>query len=157
MKSDGVFCIDVLWASVVWFQGYENVRLAVSGYEDIAAQISDLVVNGSEEDGNEVFKAEFRPSLDDVVKVVEDELEKTMDRYEGDLQGARKEAKERMKLGFFDGGVSLMARVAVWDGKVQAWGNWKEDGKSAEGWEHKLRGTVRAVRDGEIEGKGCGC
>ena len=157
MKSDGVLCVDVLWASVVWFPGYEKVSLAISSYKDIASQIVGAVLN-SEEDV-EVHKAGFRTTLDEIVEVVERELEKVVDRYEGDIGGARKEAKDRMKLGFFDGGVSLMSRVAVWDGAVGAWEGWRgsEGGKKSEVWEEDVRKTVRAVREGQLGGEGCGC
>ncbi|TVY31513.1 hypothetical protein LSUB1_G008496, partial [Lachnellula subtilissima] len=126
LKADGVLGIDVLWASLSSFPGTSGTQLAISSYTDIAGQIVRVVLE--DEDGmpsggkgNELYEAGFRATLDEIVRVVEQALDKPLDRYEADFQGARKEAGERMKMGFFDGGVSLMARVAVWDGGVGAW------------------------------------
>jgi len=157
MKSDGVLGIDVLWGSVVVFPGAET-KIAVSTTKDIAKQIVDAVVH--EKEGNEVWRAGFTVNLDEIVKVVEKELDKDIDRYEGLLDGARKEAKERMKMGYFDGGVALMGRVAVWDRGVGAWEGWGEvvgDGKGSGEWEGEVRKTVKSVREGGIGGDGCGC
>jgi hypothetical protein len=64
-------------------------------------------------------------SLEEIVPVVEAEIKKPLDRYEGDFEGAKREAAERMKLGYFDGGVALLGRVAVWNDDVDAWNAWK--------------------------------
>lgn len=157
MKSDGVLGIDVLWGSVVVFPGSET-KIAISSTKDIVKQIVDAVK--SDQEGNEVWKAGFRANLDQIVKVVENELDKEIDKYEGLLDGARKEAAERMKMGYFDGGVALMGRVAVWDRSVGAWEGWAEetkDGKESNEWEQKVRKTVKSVREGGIGGDGCGC
>jgi hypothetical protein len=157
MKSDGVLGIDVLWGSVVVFPGSET-KIAISSTKDIAKQIVDAVK--SDKEGNEIWKAGFRANLDEIVKAVEKELDKEIDRYEGLLDGARKEAAERMKMGYFDGGVALMGRVAVWDRSVGAWEGWGEETGTEKGsgdWEQDVRQTVKSVREGGVGGDGCGC
>jgi hypothetical protein len=63
-----------------------------------------------------------------------------------------------MKMGFFDGGVALLGRVAVWNDEVDAWSGWKEDvSEKEDGWKPEVRKVVRMVRDGEVGGGGCGC
>ncbi|TVY24131.1 hypothetical protein LHYA1_G007804 [Lachnellula hyalina] len=164
LKADGVLGIDVLWASLSSFPGTSGTKLAISNCADIAGQIVGVVLEDDDDGempsggkGNEIYKSGFRATLDEVVKVVEETLDKPLDRYEADFQGARKEARERMKMGFFDGGVSLMGRVAVWDGGVGTWGAWGEDGSGSEGWEEKVRSAVRDVRGDLVGGAGCGC
>ncbi|KAH7412709.1 hypothetical protein BKA64DRAFT_659423 [Cadophora sp. MPI-SDFR-AT-0126] len=160
MKTDGVVGVDALWASVVIFPGSEEVKVAVSSYADIVRSIISIV-RGEENAGtaaNEVYICGFMCTLNEVIAVVEKELEKYLDRYEGDLKGAEREATERMQRGYFDGGVALMGRVAVWDQNVNAWGAWKDHkGKDTDEWENELRKVVRQVRNGDIGGDGCGC
>ncbi|PVH86459.1 hypothetical protein DL98DRAFT_510523 [Cadophora sp. DSE1049] len=158
MKADGVMGVDALWASVVVFPGSEKAKVAISSYADVARSITGIVRGEEEGVGNEVYTCGFRCTLEEVIAVVEKELEKDLDRYEGDLKGADKEATERMKRGYFDGGVALMGRVAVWDHNIDAWGAWKDQkGKEADEWETELRKVVRQVRNGDIGGDGCGC
>jgi hypothetical protein len=88
---------------------------------------------------------------------VEEEIDKKLDRYEGDLEGAKKEASERFKRGFFDGGVALMGRVATWDREVNAWSGWDNKNDNDEGWEEEVKKVARLVRSGKIGGDGCGC
>ncbi|KAG4440328.1 hypothetical protein IFR05_004180 [Cadophora sp. M221] len=158
MKTDGVMGIDALWASVVVFPGSEKTNVAVSSKADVARSIVEVVRGRDKKVGNEVYTCGFRCTLEEVITVVEKELEKDVDRYEGNLKGAEKEAAERMKRGYFDGGVTLMGRVAVWDLDVDAWGAWKyQEGRDADKWEAELRKVVKQVRSGEIGGDGCGC
>lgn len=162
---EGVCGVDALWGSVVVFEGGWRGEVPFSRKVDIAGWVVDAVLGERQEGvGNEVYKTSFTATLDDVVAAVEKELDRKFDRYEGSLEGAKKEAEERMKLGFFDGGVSLMSRVAVWDKEVRAWEGWKGDGKAeSEGlslstdFEEEIRKVVRAVRNGEGGGGGCGC
>ncbi|KAH7342470.1 hypothetical protein BKA65DRAFT_504176 [Rhexocercosporidium sp. MPI-PUGE-AT-0058] len=158
MKTDGVMGIDALWASVVVFPGSEHIKVAVSSHLDVARSIVEVVREEDKKGENEVYACGFRCTLEEVIAVVEKELEKDVDRYEGNLKGAEKEAAERMKRGYFDGGVALMGRVAVWDQSVNAWGAWKhQQGKGAGKLETDLRKVVKQVRSGEIGGDGCGC
>ncbi|KAH6724489.1 NmrA-like family-domain-containing protein [Leptodontidium sp. MPI-SDFR-AT-0119] len=158
MKTDGLMGVDALWASVVVFPGSEKLKVAVSSTEDVARSIIEVVRGEDKKVGNEVYTCGFMCTLEEVIAVVEKELEKDVDRYEGNLKGAEKEATERMKRGYFDGGVALMGRVAVWDLNVDAWGSWKgQQGKDADKWEGGLRKVVKQVRSGDIGGDGCGC
>lgn len=156
MKTDGVFGIDVMWGSVVVFPGAGNLKVAVSTYDDVAKDIISVLDGSLASEGNEVYASTFTATLDDLVKVVEKELNRTLDRYEGDFDGARREAKERMQRGYFDGGVALMGRVAAWDSKVGAWENWSKSENTAD-WEKKVAKVAQQVRNGEIGGDGCGC
>ena len=158
MKTDGVMGIDALWASAVVFPGFEKTKVAISSYTDIARSILDVVRGKVGNERNEVYTCGFRCTLEEVISVVEKELEKDLDRYEGDLEGAEKEAAERLKMGYFDGGVALMGRVAVWDQDIDGWGAWKDqEGKKTDEWESELRNVVRQVRNEDIGGDGCGC
>ena len=158
MKTDGVMGIDALWASAVVFTGSEKTEVAISSYTDIARRIIGIVRGNEKKAGNEVYTCGFRCTLQQVIAAVEKELEKDLDRYEGDLKGAEKEAAERMKMGYFDGGVALMGRVAVWDHGIDAWRAWNNQrGDSTDEWESELRKVVRQVRSGDIGGDGCGC
>ncbi|KAH6680144.1 hypothetical protein B0J14DRAFT_258683 [Halenospora varia] len=157
LKVDGVLSIDSLWASVVVFDHEEGLRVPLSSHKQIAGQIVDVTFNPPKE--QEIQCCGFRTTLNDLVSVVEKELDKKVDRYEGDLLGARKEAKERMKMGYFDGGVSLMGKVAVWDASVAAFEKWGDvEGEvGKDGWESDVVKVVTGVREGGIKGEGCGC
>lgn len=156
MKTDGVLGIDVLWASAVVFPDTQKTKVAISTYPDIAAQI----VKSLDEEGRDevVYASSFMVTIGEVIEAVEKELDREVDRYEGDLEGARKEASERMKMGFFDGGVALMGRVAAWDTNIRAWGSWKDGDATGQGkWKQEVKKVVRMVREGKIGGDGCGC
>ncbi len=63
-----------------------------------------------------------------------------------------------MKLGFFDGGVALMGKVAAWDSSLEGWAGWKTiTGSRQEDWESDVATAVRRVRSGGTDGVGCGC
>jgi hypothetical protein len=136
-----------------------KVKVALSSYKDVANAIVEVITENGE-GKNQVYAAGFLKTLEDVISVVEKELGREVERYEGSLEGAQKEASERMKMGYFDGGVSLMGRVAAWDQNVDAWGAWQDGAvveKAAGTWEEEIRGIVKGVRDGQIKGDGCGC
>ncbi|CZR65959.1 uncharacterized protein PAC_15859 [Phialocephala subalpina] len=156
MKTDGVFGIDVMWGSAVVFPGADKLKVAVSTYDDVAKEIISVLEGKDGTEPNEIHTSTFTANLDELVKVVEKELDKTFDRYEGDFNSARKEAKERMQRGYFDGGVALMGRVAVWDSEVGGWEKWSKN-ENALGWEEKVAKVTQQVRKGEIGGDGCGC
>ncbi|KAG0648775.1 Phenylcoumaran benzylic ether reductase TP77 [Hyphodiscus hymeniophilus] len=159
LKENGILGIDVLWASVVVFPHDEKVRVALSSYRDVANAIVDVVV-GNGEAHTEVYTAGFLKTLEEVVTAVEKTLDRVVDRYEGTFEGARKEAAERMKLGYFDGGVALMGRVAAWDERVDAWRYLRSESvveRSAGDWEEEVGRVVKGVREGQIKGDGCGC
>jgi hypothetical protein len=156
LKTDGVLGIDALWASVV-FPHREETKIAVSTYRDIANSIVEVVSEG-EKKGSEIHICSFRASLEEIVDVVENKIEKPLDRYEGVYEGAKKEVGERIKMGFFDGGVALLGRVAVWNDDVDAWSGWKDGGLQNKGdWDREVREVVRMVKNGEFGGGGCGC
>jgi hypothetical protein len=158
LKTDGVLGIDSLWASVVVFPHRKETKIAVSTYRDIAKSIVEAVSEGEQQEGSEVHMCSFRASLEEIVGVVEKEIDKPLDEYEGVYEGAKKEAAERMKMGFFDGGVALLGRVAVWNDDVDAWSGWKDGGLQNKGdWDAEVREVVRMVRNGRIGGVGCGC
>jgi hypothetical protein len=164
MKTDGVLGIDVLWASAVVFPGSEGMRVPVSKWGDVAERIagvvcSDIIGNGErDKSGNEIYAASFRATIGEIIEAIEEELDRTFDRYEGSLEGAKKEAAERMKMGYFDGGVTLMGRVAAWDSRVDAWAAWKDVEVAKKGeWRDEVKRVAKMVRDGEIGGDGCGC
>jgi hypothetical protein len=158
MKTDGVLGIDALWASVVVFPHKKETKIAVSTYGDIAKSIAKVVSEGETESEGQVYMCSFQANLDEIVDVVEKEIEKSLDRYEGLYEGAKKEAAERLKMGFFDGGVALLGRVAVWNDDVDAWSGWKEGSSKKKGdWEAEIGKVVRMVRNGEIGGGRCGC
>lgn len=155
MKTDGVLGIDVMWASAVVFPGNETSKVAVSTFVDIANRIIEAL---SEEAKEEFYISSFRATIGDIVEVVEQELDRKVDRYEGSLEGAKKEAAERMKHGYFDGGVALMGRVAAWNPEVAAWAAWNDtDGTRQAEWKEEVKKAVRLVRGGKIGGDGCGC
>lgn len=129
LKTDGVLGIDVLWASVVVFPHKKESKVALSTYREIAGSIADIVSGRESLERNELYVYSFKMSLEEIVAVVEAEIKKPLDRYEGDFEGAKREAAERMKLGYFDGGVALLGRVAfgmmMWTpgmhGRVNFW------------------------------------
>jgi hypothetical protein len=158
LKTDGILGIDALWASVVIFPHKKETKIAFSTYRDIAKYIAEVANGGEKKEINEVHMCSFMANLDEIVEVVEKEIDKPLERYEGIYEGAKKEAAERMKMGFFDGGVALLGRVAVWNDEVDAWSGWKEDvSEKDDGWKPEVRKVVRMVRDGEVGGGGCGC
>jgi hypothetical protein len=159
LKTDGVLGIDALWASVVVFPNAETTSVAISTYADAARAIVGVGMAGEGDPGtgNAAYISSFKVGLEELVGVVEEELDRKLDRYEGDLEGAKKEASERFKRGFFDGGVALMGRVAAWDRNVAAWYGWKYGSKNNEGWQGEVKKVVRLVRSGKIGGAGCGC
>ena len=160
LKVNGILDIDVLWATVAVFPHDENVKVALSCYRDVANAVVEVVMDGGEAKRNQTYAAGFLKTLEEVIGVVEEELGREVERYEGSLEGAKKEAAERMKMGYFDGGVSLMGRVAVWDKDINAWGAWKDASiieKSAGIWEEEIRRVVKGVREGQIKGDDCGC
>ncbi len=159
MTTDGVLGLDCLWCSVVVFPHEDGLKIPVSTYNDVATQIVSAATSEPESEGNEIYTFGFRASLDELVKLVEKKIDRTFDRYEGLLDGARKEAAERFKLGYTDGGMALISRVAVWDEEVGSWSGWKgkEEGNRV-GWEEDVGNAAMKVRTGEIgEGGGCGC
>lgn len=158
LKTDGVLGVDALWASVVVFPHKIDTKIAVSTYGDIAEYIVEVVKEEEKKEVNEVHMCSFRATLNEIVDVVEKQIEKPLDRYEGVYEGAKKEAAGRMKMGFFDGGVALLGRVAVWNDDVDAWSGWKDGAVERKGaWQAEVRKVVRMVRDGEIGSGGCGC
>ncbi|KAE9370043.1 hypothetical protein N431DRAFT_411126 [Stipitochalara longipes BDJ] len=158
LKTDGVLGIDALWASVVVFPHNKGTKIAVSTYRDIGKSIVEVVNGNKKVEGNEIYVCSFRARLDEIVAVVEKEIDKPLDRYEGIYEGAKKEAEERMKRGFFDGGVALLGRVAAWNDEVDAWSGWKEsEVDKKRDWELEIKKVVKMVRDGELGGGGCGC
>lgn len=155
MKTDGVLGIDVMWASAVVFPGNETTKVAVSTFVDIADRIIEVL---GEEGKEDVYTSSFRATIGDIVEVVEQELDRKVDRYEGSLEGAKKEAAERMKHGYFDGGVALMGRVAAWNPEVGAWAAWGgNEGTRQDEWKEDVKKVVRLVRGGKVGGDGCGC
>jgi hypothetical protein len=78
LKTDGVLGIDALWASVV-FPHREETKIAVSTYRDIANSIVEVVSEG-EKKGSEIHICSFRASLEEIVDVVENKIEKPLDR-----------------------------------------------------------------------------
>lgn len=160
LKANGVLDIDVLWASVAVFPHDKELKVALSSYRDVANSIVAVIMDDGEGRGNQVYAAGFLKTLEEVIGVVEKELGREVERYEGSLEGAKKEAAERMKMGYFDGGVSLMGRVAVWDQSVDAWSAWKEVSvveKAGDNWEEEIRRVIKGVREGQIKGDDCGC
>jgi hypothetical protein len=159
LKTDGILGIDTLWASVVVFPNAETTAVAISTYDDVAKTIVRVAVagGGDAKAGNATYTSSFRVGLEELVSVVEKEIDKKLDRYEGDLEGAKKEASERFRRGFFDGGVALMGRVATWDREVNAWSGWENGNKNGERWEEEVKKVARLVRSGKIGGDGCGC
>ncbi|KAH8667964.1 hypothetical protein BGZ60DRAFT_515419 [Tricladium varicosporioides] len=158
LKVDGVLSIDSLWASVVVFDHDPELQIPLSSHKYIAQQILSTALDPPKE--QEIRKCEFKTTLNNLVSIVEKELDKAVDRYEGDLDGARKEAKERMKMGYFDGGVSLMGKVAVWDQAVNTWDAWENvmgSITSKGDWEKYVKRIVKGVREGGVKGEGCGC
>lgn len=158
LKTDGVLGIDALWASVVVFPHRKETKIAVSTYNDIAKGVVEVVSKAEKEEERGVYICSFQATLDEIVGVVEEEIEKPLDRYEGVYEGAKKEAKERMKMGFFDGGVALLGRVAVWNDEVDAWSRWQSDAVGMRSnWQGEVKKVTKMVRNGEIGGGGCGC
>jgi hypothetical protein len=159
LTTDGILGIDALWASVVVFPNAESTTVAISTYDDIAKAIVRIAIvgGGDAKAVNGVYSSRFRVGLEELVDAVEKEIDKKLDRYEGDLEGAKKEASERFKRGFFDGGVALMGRVATWDRDVNAWSGWQNDNENNKGWEEEVMKVARLVRSGRIGGDGCGC
>lgn len=105
-------CIDVLWASVVIFSQGKETKIVLSTYRDIANAVVKAVSGGETKERNYVYMGAFRVSLETVVTVVEKEIDKTLDRYEGLYEGAKKEPAELMQISYFDGGLVLFGRVA---------------------------------------------
>jgi hypothetical protein len=159
LKTDGILGIDALWASVVIFPNAETTAVAISTYDDVAKAIVKVAIagEGDAKAENAIYTSSFRVGLEELVGVVEEEIDKKLDRYEGDLEGAKKEASERFRRGFFDGGVALMGRVAAWDREVNAWGGWENGNENDERWEEEVKKVARLVRSGKIGGDGCGC
>jgi hypothetical protein len=158
LKTDGVLGIDALWASVVVFPHDPETKIALSTQRDIANSVVKVAGGGETYEGNEIYTCGFRASLETIVSVVENGIDRSLDRYEGLYEGAKKEAAERMKLGYFDGGVALLGRVAVWNDDVDAWGRWKEIvSERQDALETEVKKAARMVRDGNIGGDGCGC
>jgi hypothetical protein len=55
----------------------------VSTYGDIARFIVCVVGKGGKQSGNEVHMCTFRASLQEIVDVVEKEIDRPLDKYEG--------------------------------------------------------------------------
>jgi NmrA-like family len=158
LKTDGVLGIDALWASVVVFPHKKDTKIAASTYGDIAKSIVEIISNTKTKEVCKVHMCSFQATLEEMVEMVEKEIEKPLDRYEGLYEGAKKEAAERMKMGYFDGGVALLGRVAVWNDEVDAWSGWQNgDVIMRTDWQVEVRKVTRMVRNGEIGGGGCGC
>jgi hypothetical protein len=158
LKTDGVLGIDVMWASTVVFPDSEKTKLAISTLADIAKNVVDFLNLDDKDTEMEVYNASFTSTIGEIVGIIEEELDRDLDRYEGSLEGAKKEAEERMKMGFFDGGVALMGRVAVWESNVDAWASWKNiQGNKQIDRQEEVKRIVRMVRGGHIGGGGCGC
>ena len=164
LKTDGVLGIDVMWGSVTVFPHDMATRVAISTYKDVAKAIAEAAMGKGHGGREELHISSFRATLEEVVAAVEQELDKKLDEYNGSLEGARNEAEERMKRGYFDGGVSLMSRVAVWDRGIRAWRGWDAGSEAVinkndnnDGFEGQIGGIVRAMRNGDIGDDGCGC
>lgn len=97
--------------------------------------------------------------METIVSVVEKEIDRTLDKYEGLYEGVQKEAAERMHMGYFDGGVALLGRVAVWNDNVDAWSGLKESVlERQDDLETDVAKVARMIRNGEVGGgDGCGC
>ncbi len=159
LTVNGVLDIDVLWASVAVFPHDRNIKVALSSYKDVANAIIEALM-GNREGRNHVYAAGSLKTLEEVIDVVEKELARELERYEGSIEGAKKEAAERMKMGYFDGGVALMERVVTWDQNVNAWGAWiggSVAAKPGSTWEEEVRRVVKGVREGQIKGADCSC
>jgi len=163
MKTDGLLGVDVPWASAVVCPGSGGKRVPFWRWGDVAERIVGLVcgvIGDGERDkgGNEIYAASFRATIGEIIEAIEEGLDRNFDRYEGSLEGAKKEAVERMKMGYFDGGVTLMGRVAAWDSSVDAWAAWKDiEGANKRDWQDQVKRVAKMVRNGEIGGDGCGC
>lgn len=158
LKTDGVLGIDALWASVVVFPNRRETKIAISTYGDISQSIVRVISTGEKQLGNELHMCTFRASLQEIVNVVEKETDRSLDKYEGVYEGAKKEAAEGMRMGFFDSGVALLGRVAVWNDDVDAWSRYKEEDLEVGGdLVASIRKVVEIVRAGKIKGGGCGC
>lgn len=156
LKTEGALGVDCLWGSVVRFSKEEK-KVALSSLEDIARTIVKVATHDQAND-DEVWTCSFQATLKEIVSVVEKKLDREFDVYEGSIEDAKREAKERMKGGYFDGGVALMGRVAVWEDGVNAWAGWQGSESAGQvGWQDAVGKTAVMVRSGESGGGGCGC
>jgi hypothetical protein len=75
--------------------------VAISTCDDVAKEIVRVAIAGGGDTGagNATYTSSFRIGLEELVGVVEKEIDKKLDRYEGDLDGAKKEASERFRRG----------------------------------------------------------
>jgi hypothetical protein len=119
-------CIDTLLVSVIIFPYNKETKIVLSTYRDINNAIVKDINGGETQERSEVYTRAFRASLETVLSVVEKEIDRTLDRYERLYKGAKKEAAERMYMGFFGGGVALLGWVAVWNDDVDGRSGWKE-------------------------------
>ncbi|KUJ21572.1 uncharacterized protein LY89DRAFT_576156, partial [Mollisia scopiformis] len=156
LKTGGVLGIDVMWGSVVVFPGAASLKVALSTYEDVASEIISALTAKDAADTTGRYTSTFTATLDDLIQIVEKQLDRKLDRYEGNIEGARKEAAERMKMGYFDGGVALMGRIAVWGPETGAWEKWAKN-ENPQDWQQTVGKMAQLVRDGDIGGDGCGC
>jgi len=157
IKEDGVLGLDLLWGSVSIFSGSENTRVPFSTFDTISRAVVEAVLH-PEDTRNEQHVCSFETTPNEVIELIEKHLDRKLDRYQYDTTGAKREATQRMKLGYFDGGVSLMSKVATWDPNIDAWANWS-DSKDVDrsNWEEKVTQVVDKARAGGIGESGCGC
>lgn len=177
MKPEGVLGVDVVWGSVSAFGGRElggEKEVVLSTYSDIAKGIVATALLGEEEwksiQGDAMYISSHVSNLEEIVGVVQaleqaEGRDREYDWYEAVGELARKEAAERMKLGYFDGGVALLLKIAIWDGGFDAFAGWKRDGgknneilglERTRSLEETLAGVVADVREGK-DGNDCGC
>lgn len=157
MKENGALGLDLQWGSASILSGCENTKVPFSTYHTISHAIVEAVLR-PEDTPKEQHVSSFAATLNEIIELVEKYLDKKLDRYEYDSASARKEAVERIKLGYFDGGVSLMSKVATWDSEIDAWASWQEGiATDRTGWENKVRQVVDKTIAGGTGANGCGC
>lgn len=158
LKVDGVIGVDCVWGSVTTYAHDGTQKVPFSTNEDVAKMIMEVIMAEDCEEGNEIWMSSFMVTLDELVERVEECLGRRIDRFEGDLEDARREARERIERGYFDGGVALMGRLAMWDEKMDSWKRWtKSRGRSQDVWKETVMGVMNKILAGKLGGSGCGC
>lgn len=157
MKLDGVLGIDCEWGSATLFPETKAKPVIISTYKDIAKFIVK-VVEGEKTDSNEIWVCSLKVTLDELISAVESKLNQKFDIYEADIEKATQEAASRLEGGYFDGGVALMGKVAVWDPRIDVWRGWQDvTGASQDGWKDLIGSAASDVKAGQLSSGGCGC
>lgn len=174
LKTEGILGVDIAWGSVSAFGGREvggEKEVVLSTYPDIGSAIVKTATLPQEDwdviKGKGVYTSCFVTTLEEIVRIVErvEDRDRQYDWYDAIIELAKKEADERMKMGYFDGAVALLMKIAVWDEGVDAMGAWKREGgrgndilglKSSKSLEEVLTTVVEDVRNGKEEND-CGC